>query len=114
MCIQKVLGRIMPAFSFSVPKRTIDPAASAQNLPREPKIALQGDDSGGEDLPKNLERIHRVITQDRFSGLGLPSGLEINAQGHHVESQLSLLIRAIPVIHLKIVYVELVPLSSHR
>ena len=74
---------------------------------------LREDDCRRKDLSKNLERIHSVITKDCLSSLGFSSGLEINAQGHHVESNLGLLMRAIPVIHLKVVHVKLVPLPSH-
>src|SRR6266849_5073190 len=79
------------------------------------KIVLSRDYSGWEDLSENLERIHRVITQDRFSSLGLSSGLEIRAHRYCIEPDRFLMFQVILVIHIEVVHLEyfLLPLHHH-
>ena len=53
--------------------------AIGKNPPYAPETVLRGDDSGWEDLPKNLERICGVFSENRLPGLGLSSVLEVHA-----------------------------------
>ena len=75
---------------------------------------LRGYDSCWEDLLEDLKCNRCVFLENRFPGLSLSSGLEIYAQGHHVELDPGLTIRALQAVHLKMIHLESMPLPSHR